>query len=87
MDESFFRISDSDRQRIFPGRKAGFFGTRQYNAPTYYGNTAAGCHRIDHLRFFMIISQENPIRRSRLRDELPLYTNIRLCYNIVTSEH
>ena len=36
---------------------------------------------------FMIISQENPIRRSRLRDELPLYTNICLCYNIVTSEH
>ena len=56
MDESFFRISDSDRQRIFPGRKAGFFDTRQYNAPTYYGNTTAGCHRIDHLRFFIILS-------------------------------
>ena len=42
MNESFFRIADSDRQRIFPGRKAGFFGMWQYDAPTYYGNTAAG---------------------------------------------
>ncbi len=42
MDESFFRIADSDRQRIFPGHKVGFFRTWQYNAPTYYGNTAAG---------------------------------------------
>ncbi|RKM59152.1 class A beta-lactamase-related serine hydrolase [Butyrivibrio sp. CB08] len=42
MNESFFRIADSDRQRIFPGRKAGFFATWQYDAPTYYGNTAAG---------------------------------------------
>ena len=42
MNESFFRTSDSDRQRIFTGRKAGFFGMWQYDAPTYYGNTAAG---------------------------------------------
>ena len=42
MNESFFRIADSDRQRIFPGRKAGFLRTWQYDAPTYYGNTAAG---------------------------------------------
>ncbi len=42
MTESFFRTSDSDRQRIFPGRKAGLFGTWKYDAPTYYGNTAAG---------------------------------------------
>ncbi len=42
MKESFFRSADSDRQRIFPGHKAGFLGTWQYNAPTYYGNTAAG---------------------------------------------
>lgn len=42
MTESFFRIKDSDRERIIPGRKAGFFGTWNYNAPTYYGNTAAG---------------------------------------------
>ncbi|SFI05722.1 CubicO group peptidase, beta-lactamase class C family [Pseudobutyrivibrio sp. OR37] len=42
MNESFFRTSDSDRQRIFTGRKASFFGMWQYDAPTYYGNTAAG---------------------------------------------
>lgn len=42
MTESFFRISDSDRERIFPGDKAGFLRTWHYNAPTYYGNTAAG---------------------------------------------
>lgn len=42
MTESFFRISDSDRERIFPGHKVGFFGTWCYDAPTYYGNTAAG---------------------------------------------
>ena len=42
MNESFFRIIDSDRQRIFPGRKAGFGRSWQYDAPTYYGNTAAG---------------------------------------------
>ncbi|SDB63443.1 serine hydrolase [Butyrivibrio sp. INlla16] len=42
MNESFFRITDSDRQRIFAGRKAGFFRTWKYDAPTYYGNTAAG---------------------------------------------
>ncbi len=42
MTESFFRIADSDRERIFPGRKAGFFKTWRYDAPTYYGNTAAG---------------------------------------------
>lgn len=42
MNESFFRIADSDRQRIFPGHKAGFLRTWQYDAPTYYGNTAAG---------------------------------------------
>lgn len=42
MNESFFRTSDSDKQRIFTGRKAGFFGMWQYDAPTYYGNTAAG---------------------------------------------
>ncbi|WP_026650888.1 serine hydrolase domain-containing protein [Butyrivibrio proteoclasticus] len=42
MTESFFRTSDSDRERIFPGHKAGFFESRRYNAPTYYGNTAAG---------------------------------------------
>ncbi|WP_034452731.1 serine hydrolase domain-containing protein [Butyrivibrio sp. AE2032] len=42
MNESFFRIADSDRQRIFPGHKSGFFGTWKYDAPTYYGNTAAG---------------------------------------------
>ena len=42
MAESFFRIADSDRERIFPGHKAGFFGTWEYDAPTYYGNTAAG---------------------------------------------
>ncbi len=42
MNESFFRVADSDRDRIFPGRKAGFFLTHSYDAPTYYGNTAAG---------------------------------------------
>lgn len=42
MTESFFRTKDSDRERIIPGRKAGFFGTWNFNAPTYYGNTAAG---------------------------------------------
>lgn len=42
MNESFFRTSDSDKQRIFTGRKAGFLGMWQYDAPTYYGNTAAG---------------------------------------------
>ena len=42
MTESFFRTKDSDRERIIPGRKAGFFGTWNYKAPTYYGNTAAG---------------------------------------------
>ena len=42
MNESFFRVADSDRQRIFPGRKAGFLRTWPYDAPTYYGNTAAG---------------------------------------------
>ncbi len=42
MNESFFRITDSDRQRIFPGHKAGFLRAWIYDAPTYYGNTAAG---------------------------------------------
>lgn len=42
MTESFFRIADSDRERIFPGHKAGLFATWRYDAPTYYGNTAAG---------------------------------------------
>ena len=42
MTESFFRVSDSDRERIFQGDKAGFLGTWHYDAPTYYGNTAAG---------------------------------------------
>lgn len=42
MNESLFRIADSDRQHIFPGCKAGFLGMWQYDAPTYYGNTAAG---------------------------------------------
>ncbi|MCR4949009.1 MAG: beta-lactamase family protein [Treponema sp.] len=42
MIESFFRTKDSDQERIIPGRKAGFFGTWNYKAPTYYGNTAAG---------------------------------------------
>ena len=42
MNESFFRTSDSDKQRIFTGRKDGFFGMWQYDASTYYGNTAAG---------------------------------------------
>ena len=42
MSESFFRTKESDPERIIPGRKAGFFGTWKYNAPTYYGNTAAG---------------------------------------------
>ena len=42
MSESFFRVADSDRHRIIQGHKAGFFGMRRYDAPTYYGNTAAG---------------------------------------------
>ncbi len=42
MTESFFRIKESDRERIIPGRKAGFFGSWNYKAPTYHGNTAAG---------------------------------------------
>ncbi len=42
MTESFFRTIDSDHERIISGRKAGFFGTWNYKAPTYYGNTAAG---------------------------------------------
>ncbi len=42
MTESFFRVADPDRDRIIPGRKMGFLGARHYDAPTYYGNTAAG---------------------------------------------
>ena len=42
MTESFFRTKESNRERIIPGRKAGIFGTWNYKAPTYYGNTAAG---------------------------------------------
>ena len=42
MTESFFRTKESDSERIISGRKAGFFGTWNYKAPAYYGNTAAG---------------------------------------------
>ena len=42
LTESFFRISDTDRERIVQGEKDGFFLTWSYDAPTYYGNTAAG---------------------------------------------
>ena len=42
LTESFFRISDKDRERIVQGEKDGFFLKWPYDAPTYYGNTAAG---------------------------------------------
>ena len=42
MTDSFFRTCDADRGRIFPGVKDAFFLKWRYDAPTYYGNTAAG---------------------------------------------
>ena len=42
MNESFFRISDSDARNAVQGHKTTFFLPLEYNAPTYYGNTAAG---------------------------------------------
>ena len=63
MSESFFRIKDSDRERITPGRKAGFFGTWNYKAPTYYGNTAAGylaSNTIDLTKWMRYVSKNIP---------------------------
>lgn len=42
LTESFFRVCDADRERIVQGEKDGFFLTWHYDAPTYYGNIAAG---------------------------------------------
>jgi len=42
MQDSFFRTNDACAERTVQGYKVGFFAPRAYNAPTYYGNTAAG---------------------------------------------
>ena len=42
MQESFFRISDADAKNAVQGHKTAFFLPLRYDAPTYYGNTAAG---------------------------------------------
>ncbi len=42
MQESFFRIDDADVKKVVQGHKTAFFLPLSYNAPTYYGNTAAG---------------------------------------------
>ena len=42
MDNSFFRISDEDQKKEVQGYKAMFLKPQKFNAPTYYGNTAAG---------------------------------------------
>ncbi len=42
MSNSFFRTNDDDSQKIIQGYKTGFGFSLKYDAPTYYGNTAAG---------------------------------------------
>ena len=42
MPESFFRVNDADTQNAVQGHKTAFFLPLEDNAPTYYGNTAAG---------------------------------------------
>lgn len=41
MNDSFFR-ADDDCSKEIQGYKVGFLQSREYDAPTYYGNTAAG---------------------------------------------
>ena len=42
MQDSFFRTTDTLGKKAAQGHKTGFFLPLKYNAPTYYGNTAAG---------------------------------------------
>ena len=42
MQESFFRTNDAGAKKAVQGYKTGFLSPRPYDAPTYYGNTAAG---------------------------------------------
>ncbi len=42
MNGSFFRTNSSGASLIVQGYKTGFLTSQVYNAPTYYGNTAAG---------------------------------------------
>lgn len=42
MSNSYFRIDDSRFEQSAQGYRYAFMGARKYNAPTFYGNTAAG---------------------------------------------
>ncbi len=42
MGETFFWTSDADSDKIVTGHKKAFFLPHKYDAPIYYGNTAAG---------------------------------------------
>ena len=42
MSNSYFRVDDSKTEQLAQGYRYAFMGTREYNAPTFYGNTAAG---------------------------------------------
>ena len=42
MHNSFFRTNDEDIDKIVQGYRPVFMRPKAYNAPTYYGNTAAG---------------------------------------------
>jgi len=42
MTKSYFRTDDTKYEQLAQGYKYAFMGTRKYDAPTFYGNTAAG---------------------------------------------
>lgn len=42
MSNSYFRVDDSKTEQVAQGYRYAFLGTRKYDAPTFYGNTAAG---------------------------------------------
>jgi len=42
MSNSYFRIDDSRFEQLAQGYRYAFLEAREYNAPTFYGNTAAG---------------------------------------------
>lgn len=42
MSDSYFRVDDSKIEQLARGHRYAFMGAREYDAPTFYGNTAAG---------------------------------------------
>lgn len=42
MKNSYFRTDDTKLEQLAQGYRYAFLGTRKYDAPTFYGNTAAG---------------------------------------------